>query len=156
MEIYLADEQDVPLPIEALGRLARTVLEEEGLPAATEVGILFVTDEVMAGYNRRFLGKEGPTDVLALPLTLPDVPAHGWMAAGQNGPPLGIGDVFVAPGFVRRQALESGLGIDDEMFLMVTHGLLHLLGYDHTTDAEAEVMEGRERALLALVGVERR
>ena len=152
----MEDEQDVPLSIEPLRRLARIVLEEERLPPETEVGIMFVTDDTMALHNRRFLGGEGPTDVLALPLVPP-----GHQPRASDGPtddrvPFGLGDIFVAPGFVHRQARELGSDHEDEMSLMITHGLLHLLGYDHETDAEAGVMEERERALLALVGVDRR
>ena len=156
MDIYLADEQDVPLSIEPLRRLARIVLEEERLPLETEVGIMFVTDEAMAGHNRRFLGKEGPTDVLALPLAPPAVNPPAGTEKVSGGVPYGLGDVIVAPRVVHRQAEEQGVDPDDEMSLMVAHGLLHLIGYDHGTDAEADLMEDRERALLALVGVERR
>lgn len=155
MEIYLSDEQDVPLPIESVRRLACIVLEEEGLPPRTEVGIMFVTDEAMAGYNRRYLGKEGPTDVLALPLN----PSEGYDPAArtcESGPPPSIGDVLVAPHYVHEQASSMGADPGHEISLMVTHGLLHLLGYDHMTDVEADLMEGRERALLAMVGMERR
>ncbi len=156
MDIYLADEQDVPLSTGPLHRLARIVLESEGLPPETEVGIVFVTDQVMARHNRRFLGQDRPTDVLALPLNPP-----GEAIPVRNGPvsagvPYALGDVFVAPRFVLRQAGRLGVRPEDEMFLMVAHGLLHLIGYDHTTEAEAEVMEARERDLLAMVGVERR
>ena len=155
MEIYLSDEQDVPLPIESVRRLARTVLAAEGLPAGTEVGIMFVTDEVMARYNRRFLGQEGPTDVLALPLNPAGTCKSDASETGE-GPPHSIGDVFIAPCFVHNQAQESRADSGHEILLMVTHGLLHLLGYDHINSAEADIMEDRERTLLATVGVERR
>ena len=150
MDIYLADEQDVPLSIGPLRRLARLVLESEGLPPETEVGVTFVSDEVMAEYNLRFLGREGPTDVLALPLDPPG--ARRPAPSSGAGPPYGLGDVFVAPGYVRRRAGELGVRPEDEMFLMVAHGLLHLIGYVHDTEAEAEAMEARERELLARAG----
>jgi hypothetical protein len=63
---------------------------------------------------------------------------------------------FVAPRFVHRQARDLGSDPDDELSLMITHGLLHLVGYDHESEPEADVMEERERSLLALVGVDRR
>ena len=152
----MEDEQDVPLSIEPLRRLALIVLEEERLPAETEVGITFVTDDTMAQHNRRFLGGRGPTDVLALPLApRGDLPSASDGAAA-DPVPFGIGDVFVAPRFVHRQAREHGWDASDEMSLMITHGLLHLLGYDHGREEEAMAMEERERSLLALVGVERR
>ena len=152
----MEDEQDVPLSIEPLRRLARIVLEEEHLPPETEVGIMFVTDETMARHNRRFLGGNGPTDVLALPLAPPGDRPPAPDGATAHRVPFGLGDVFVAPRFVHRQAREHGSDPEDEMSLMVTHGLLHLLGYDHETGAEAVAMEERERSLLALVGVDRR
>lgn len=131
------------------------MLDEEGLPTCTEVGIIFVTDEEMAGHNARFLNKHGPTDVLALPLDPPDSPVPS-LSSISDPPPYSIGDVMIAPQYVTDQAREFGTESDHEILLMVTHGLLHLLGYDHTTDSEAELMEGRERELLAAVGVERR
>ena len=153
MDIYVTDEQDVPLPIEPLRSLARLVLESERLPAETEVGIAFVTDEVMSRHNRRFLGGEGPTDVLALPL----IPPEERVGAGAGrGLPYALGDVFVAPRFVLRQAESSGADFEAELSLMVTHGLLHLIGHDHGTESEAIRMEARERDLLARIGVERR
>jgi probable rRNA maturation factor len=75
---------------------------------------------------------------------------------GPAGPPLVIGDVIVAPAYVSRQAAETDVGFDDEMALMVAHGILHLLGYDHIDDGDAELMERREGELLSMVGVERR
>ena len=65
MDIHLADEQDVPLPAGRLRRLAGLVLEREGLPDHAEVGIFFVDDGRMADLNRRYLGREGPTDMTA-------------------------------------------------------------------------------------------
>jgi probable rRNA maturation factor len=64
--------------------------------------------------------------------------------------------VIVAPAYIRRQAVDFEVEFEDEMALMVTHGILHLLGYDHIDDAEAERMEGRERDLLSKVGRTRR
>ena len=67
-----------------------------------------------------------------------------------------IGDVVIAPDYVRRQAQDHGTGTEDEMALMVTHGILHLLGYDHQDDEEAEMMEQREREILGRQGRNRR
>ncbi len=147
MNVFLADEQDDPLEAEPLRRLAEMVMIEEGLPHDTEVTLLLVGDEQISEYNRRFMGREGPTDVLAFPLEqlapgeVPDVPA--------GGPPLSLGDVVIAPSWVRQNARREGTSFDDEMALMVVHGILHLLGYDHQDDEQAEHMEQRERVLLA-------
>jgi probable rRNA maturation factor len=154
VSIFLADEQTESVPLGDLHHLAELVLRLEGYPDEAEVTLLFVSDEEMAGYNQRFLDRDAPTDVLAFPVEelLPGVvPDRDPM-----GPPLMLGDVIVAPAYVRRQAEEHGVGFDDEMALMVTHGMLHLLGYDHVEDADAERMEARERELLAMVGKVRR
>ncbi len=153
MKIFLADEQDVPLSTEPLQRLARLVLEQEGLSANTEVAIMFVSDEAMADYNQRFMDREGPTDVLAFPLE--DL-EPGTPPVSVDGVPVSLGDVIISPGYVHRQAERRHTPPEDEMALMVAHGLLHLLGYDHDTDIQAEQMEARERTLLATVGVDRR
>ena len=153
MDIFLADEQDVPLSTEPLMRLARLVLEEEGLPAHTEVAILLVDDERMADYNRRFMDADGPTDVLAFPLEQLE---PGRPPAADPNLPFVLGDVIISPQYVAGQAEDRHTTTEDELQLMVAHGILHLLGYDHVEDADAEVMEARETALLAKVGVDRR
>ncbi len=154
MSIFLADEQSLDVDVEELRDLAVLVLSEEGYPESTEVAILLVSESEMAGYNKRFLDREGPTDVLAFPVEtllpgiVPDLDPHG--------PPLIAGDVIISPAYVAQQARANGVTSSDEMALMVTHGMLHLLGYDHATDEEAEHMEQRERELLAKVGRTRR
>ena len=154
MSIFLADEQTESVDLTDLHRLAEIILREEGYTDDAEVTLLFVDENEMSSYNERFLSRQGPTDVLAFPVEelLPGVvPGHEL-----RGPPLMLGDVVIAPAYVRRQAEEQGVTYEDEMALMVTHGILHLLGYDHIGDDEAERMEERERELLALVGKERR
>lgn len=154
MSVFLADEQSLEVDTEELRGLAELVLSEEGYPESTEVAILLVSEEEMAGYNKQFLDRDGPTDVLAFPVetllpgVVPDLDPHG--------PPLIAGDVIIAPTYVARQAEGNGVTPSDEMALMVTHGMLHLLGYDHESDGEAELMEQRERELLAKVGRNRR
>lgn len=154
MSVFLANEQSERVELTELRGLAETILRDEGYPETAEVTILLVSDDEMAGYNERFLDRDGPTDVLAFPLeelipgVVPDVNPHG--------PPLVLGDVLIAPSYVRRNAAEIGVGYEDEIALMVTHGVLHLLGYDHESDEDAQRMEDRERHLLSLVGRERR
>lgn len=156
MEIHLSNHQELPVDADALRVLAETVLENEAMPSSTEVGIMLVTDDDMAVHNHRFLGRDGPTDVLALPLAPPGTEHRQCAARAGAGIPYALGDVIIAPGYVRSQARRLGIAYDDEMALMVAHGLLHLIGYDHESDAEAEHMESRERRLLAGIGMERR
>ncbi|HEX5695359.1 MAG TPA: rRNA maturation RNase YbeY [Acidimicrobiia bacterium] len=150
----MADEQGEPVDLEQLRGLAELVLREEGYPGETELTLLLVNEDEMSSYNERFLNRSGPTDVLAFPVEelVPGVAPD----PDPNGPPLMIGDVIVAPAYVGRQAAENEVSFEDEMALMVTHGILHLLGYDHLDDDDAERMERRETELLSMVGKTRR
>jgi probable rRNA maturation factor len=154
VNVFLADEQGESVDLEQLKHLAELVLTEERYPDQTELTLLLVDDREMSAYNQRFLEREGPTDVLAFPVEelVPGlVPDHD-----PNGPPLLVGDVIIAPAYIRGQATDLDVEFDDEMALMVTHGILHLLGYDHQEDQEAVAMERRETEILALVGRDRR
>ncbi len=155
MEINLANHQDLPVDADALRALAKAVLENEDMPSSTEVGLMLVTDDDMAVHNQRFMGRDGPTDVLALPLAPPGLEHRDRATRSGSGVPYALGDVIIAPGYVRGQAQRLGTAYEVEIALMVAHGLLHLIGYDHESDSEAERMESRERHLLAAMGMER-
>lgn len=150
MNIALFDEQDEPLQTDHLVELARIVLRGEGLPEETEVAIALTDADRIAALNGSHLGKDGPTDVLSFPLE--DLAPGLVPNTLAGGPPLAIGDVVICPEVVRSRAEAAAVPFDDEMALMVVHGLLHLLGYDHVDDADAALMEGRERSYLAAVG----
>lgn len=150
MNVLIVDEQDDPLPGGDLLELAELVLRKEGVPEDSEVAIVFIDDAEMTGLNERHRGGVGPTDVLSFPLEEgePGRPPERDPA----GPPLNLGDVFIAPDMVRANAVAGGVEFADELALMVVHGLLHLLGWDHVEDADAARMEERERQLLGAVG----
>lgn len=150
MSVFLADEQDESLDPQPLRALADQVLSAEGLAPGTELAVMLVGEDEMTGYNERFMKRKGPTDVLAFPLedAVPGRPP----VSSIDGGPLNLGDVFICPTVVRRNATEAEVPFEDEMELMVVHGILHVLGYDHTNDGEAVAMEDRERELLGLVG----
>lgn len=154
MNVFVADEQTEPVDVNSLRALAVSVLEAEECPPGSEVSLMLVGDDDMAGYNQRFLRRAGPTDVISLPIEelAPGRPP----TVTKLGPPPMLGDVIIAPAYVRRQADELETEFDDEVALMVVHGLLHLLGYDHADDTDAERMEERERRLLAAAGRKRR
>jgi probable rRNA maturation factor len=154
VNIAIADERDDPLPIGPFSELATIVLAGEGLPADTEVAITFVDPTEMTVLHEQYMGKDGPTDVLAFPLedSVPGSPP----AATASGPPVALGDVVICPDVVRANTEGDESLFADEMALMVVHGLLHLLGYDHIDDADAEQMEAQERRYLEQVGRRRR
>ena len=152
MNVFLADEQGEPLDSKPIVAIAERVLTTEGMPANAEVAIVLVGEDEMAGYNERFMERSGPTDVLAFPvekLTPGEVPT-----TVANGQPLSLGDIFVCPAVVKGQAAELGVTLDHEMALIVTHGILHLLGYDHNQPDDAARMTAREREILAREGIE--
>ena len=159
VEVFAADEQ-TDRPVETLRwvRLASSVLEAEGVAGDAELSILFVDEGAMADLNKRFLGKDGATDVLAFPID--EEPAEGGRSpdSGGTGPtsvtpepedlPTLVGDVVICPAVAARNAPEHAGTYDDELALLLVHGVLHLLGMDHMDDDEATAMEAREQELL--------
>jgi probable rRNA maturation factor len=153
MNVFLTDEQPIPVDVSRLRLLAEHVIREEGFPDETELTIMLVDDVNMAGYNEQFMSRTGPTDVLAFPVeSLQPGVVPKWYP---GDPPILLGDVIVAPDHVSRQAAEQGVEFSDEISLMVVHGTLHLMGWDHVDDAQAEEMEVRERRLLSGLGMSR-
>ncbi len=129
-----------------LTTLTQFVLERESKPDNTEVSISFVDNGKIAELNERFRGIEGPTDVLSFEC---DNIADDMTAAdGPDCPLYELGDVIIAPDVARAQSVEYGNSFEQEISLLLVHGLLHLCGYDHIKDDEAEVMEAREKELL--------
>jgi probable rRNA maturation factor len=159
LDVYAADEQaDPPVAVERWSALARSVLDAEGIRNDTEVSLLFVDEVSIAALNERFLERDGPTDVLAFPIE--EVPGRGGRSPDEGGtgpgpeepeadPLLMLGDVVICPAVADRNAAEHGVPFEDEIALLVVHGILHLLGMDHEADDEAEQMERREQQLLA-------
>jgi probable rRNA maturation factor len=158
VDVFCADEQrDRPVEIGRWSTLARSVLVERGIKGDAEVSLLFVDEPSIAALNERFMGKHGPTDVLAFPVEddplptgrSPDMGGTGPGADVADEPLLLLGEVVVCPSVAARNAVDHGSTYEDELALLVVHGLLHLLGMDHQVDAEAERMEALERSLLA-------
>jgi probable rRNA maturation factor len=154
MPVLISDEHPSSgVDLDDIRGWAEATLIAEGFSSA-EVAVSLIADDDMASWNAQALGGQGATDVLSFPLE-ELTPGRPPVASG-DGPPLLLGDVMIAPDYVRRQAAELGVSVQDELALMVTHGVLHLLGYDHEDDAEAEVMEARERHILESQGRVRR
>ena len=155
MSVFVSDEQsEIDVDIERWLRLAQLVLKEERAPVDAEMSVLFVDELAIGDLNAKFLGGTGPTDVLAFPIDDDHVPSGRRPDEGGRGPgstsdpsdpPVVLGDVVVCPAVARRQAPEHAGTLDDELALLVVHGVLHLLNYDHAEAGEAEVMQRRER-----------
>ncbi len=135
-------------------RAARAALAaaEEGvakegvtLPGEAEVSLVLADDATLGRLNRQYRGVEGPTNVLSFAVSEGSAPES-------NGPLL-LGDVVLAYETVRRESEEQGKRFSDHLCHLVVHGVLHLLGYDHGSEAQAGAMERLEIAALAGLGV---
>lgn len=121
---------------------------ERALAAAGDTGdlvILLADDEAVRDLNARFRGQDLPTNVLSFP-----APTDGPFGEDGRRP---LGDIALASGVCVREAALQRKPLADHLQHLVAHGVLHLVGYDHQTDGEAEIMEALERRILAGLGV---
>ena len=126
-----------------LGAATDVACESCGWPAL-EVGVLLCDDARMVELNGQFRGKQTPTNILSFP------------SGEEAGPDIEYvtpGELAIAFETVRDEALRDGKAFGDHFVHLWIHGLLHLMGYDHETDADADIMEGTETQLLALLGI---
>ena len=121
-------------------RLAGYLLEQLELPATTELSVLITTDGEIHALNRDYRGKDRPTDVLSFS-----------MREGGGLPGDLLGDIVISLETCERQAREKGWTLEEEVGFLTLHGMLHLLGYDHEKDDEAEVMEAKTQEVWARV-----
>ncbi len=120
-----------------LDRQARAILSDVG-EAPAELGILFVGDQRMRSLNRQYRGKDRTTDVLAFA-----------MREAPHSSSTVLGDVVIAVPTAVRQAKEGQRSLDEELTVLLVHGILHLCGYDHErSEKEARRMQRRERMIL--------
>jgi probable rRNA maturation factor len=149
-----------------VGRAVAAALTAAGAPSPASVGVRLSDDRVLAALNAEHMGETGPTDVLSFPILPPEAfPAHPGQARGRRQPasfplPRGarqpLGDIVVSVQRAIVQAAEGRGGQTgdvrwspaDELRLLVTHGVLHLCGWDHASLAEESAMRALERRLL--------
>lgn len=122
-------------------RIAQAVFEHDGASSAAELSVLLANDTFVQSLNRKFRGKDKPTNVLSFP----NAPTP---AGALYEEPSSLGDIALAFETVKAEAQTQGKSFDDHLAHLVVHGVLHLLGYDHIDDKDAEKMEKRERELL--------
>lgn len=115
------------------------------------VSLVFTDDAGIAALNRRYRGLDAPTDVLSFS----QLDASSPKVALPDGAPLLLGDIVISVERAAAQARDYGHTWEREMGFLLVHGLLHLLGYDHETPAEAAEMEARQEAVLCSLGLNR-
>ncbi|WP_299035408.1 rRNA maturation RNase YbeY [uncultured Pseudokineococcus sp.] len=143
MSVEVANETAHRVDERELADLARHVLDALHVHPQAELSVLVVDEEAMAALHVQHMGEEGPTDVLSFPM---DELRPG--SDGEPSPPGLLGDVVLCPEVAARQARAAGHSTADELLLLTTHGVLHLLGYDHHEPEEERAMFALQRQLL--------
>ena len=140
---YRGDDVARIVDIEALVLFA---MKSEGKPSSSEVSVIFVDNDRMQELNRDYRGLDRPTDVLSFECDNLD---DGFAIPLSDEAPYELGDIVIAPDVAEQQAPRYGLSFADEISLLIVHGILHLCGWDHMDDMEAQAMEARETAILS-------
>ena len=152
MSVEIANESGVDVNEAALAALARHVLDQMRVHPLAELSVLLVDEAAMTDLHQRWLGEPGPTDVLAFPMDeLRAPPPGGQTDHGGDGQPVPglLGDVVLCPQVAIEQACKAEHSVHEELDLLCTHGILHLLGYDHAEPDEHATMFGLQDRLLA-------
>lgn len=143
MSIEVNNESGVEVDEAEFAALARHVLDEMHVHQQTDLSVLLVDTDVMADLHVRWMDEPGPTDVLSFPM---DELRPG---TDSEPTPAGLlGDVVLCPQVAADQARAAGHSTVEELLLLETHGILHLLGYDHAEPAEEKEMFALQRRLL--------
>ncbi len=146
MSIEIANESGADVDTDAILAAARYALDEMGVNPLAELSVLLVDIDYMTELNHRWMGSDGPTDVLAFPMDEGSVD-HGPGEAGAGEPAL-LGDIVLCPEVAAKQAVAAGHTTADELHLLTVHGVLHLLGYDHAEPEEEREMFALQARLL--------
>lgn len=145
MSVEVANESGTPVDEEALSLLARFVLDRLRIHPQAELSVLLVDEAAMSELHVQWMDEPGPTDVLSFPMDELRPPRDD----DERPVPGLLGDVVLCPTVAERQAAAAGHTPDDELHLLTTHGILHLLGYDHADPAEEREMFGLQDEIVA-------
>lgn len=150
--IEVNNESGVAVDESALAELARAVLDSMGVSPLAELSVVLVDVDAMSTLHEQWMDLAGPTDVMAFPMdTLPAGAGSGPGGGPGNPPDVGpalLGDVILCPDVAARQAAAAGHSTESELLLLTTHGVLHLLGYDHGTDEDEAEMFALQATLV--------
>ena len=144
MPVEVANESELAVDESELAGVCSYVLGELKVNPLAELSVLCVDTEYMSTLHERWMGEKGATDVLAFPMDELDTARPD---DADSGPAM-LGDVVLCPSVAVRQARAAGHSMDDELVLLATHGVLHLLGYDHMEPEEEKEMFALQQKLL--------
>lgn len=143
MAVDVNNESTVQADLEAVSALGRHILDRLHVHPEAEVSIILVDEDAMERLHLEWMDLTGPTDVMSFPMDE--------LSPGRPGSPTPagtLGDIVICPQVAAEQAARGGHSTADEILLLTTHGMLHLLGFDHGEPAEREEMFGLQRELL--------
>ncbi|MCA5894887.1 rRNA maturation RNase YbeY [Isoptericola sp. NEAU-Y5] len=143
MSIEVNNESGAEVDEAEFAALGRFVLDSMHVHPLSELSILFVDTDAMSQLHVQWMDEPGPTDVLSFPM---DELRPG--REGEQTPPGTLGDVVLCPEVAAEQAVVAGHSTVEELLLLTTHGILHLLGYDHAEPEEEKEMFALQRRLL--------
>src|SRR5260370_41161542 len=158
MSIEIANESGVDVDESLLAGLARHVLDDMRVHPLAELSVLLVDEPAMTELHVRWMGEEGPTDVLAFPMDELRLPQPGAAAHGDHGAPdpdagqTLLADVVICPQVAEVQAAEAGQDVRGEVDPLCPHGILHLLAYDHAQPQDHAQMLGIQGPLACFLG----
>jgi probable rRNA maturation factor len=130
MTIEVTNTSGQLVPATEINSLLTFALLELELNPECEINVSFVDDEYMTELHVKWMDEPGTTDVLSFPMDMPEI----------AGEAVTLGDIVISPVVAADQALQQGHSIEHEIFILATHGLLHIIGYDHADKAEEKVM----------------
>lgn len=146
VSIEIANESGADVDTDSVRAVARHALAQMGVNPLAELSVLLVDIEYMGELNHRWMGGDGPTDVLAFPMDEGTIDHGPGEPAGAE--PALLGDIVLCPEVAAKQAATAGHSTADELHLLTVHGCLHLLGYDHAEPEEEREMFGLQARLL--------
>jgi probable rRNA maturation factor len=151
MTVEVNNESGADVDERALAELGRFVLDALRIDPLAELSVLLVDAEAMAALHVQWMDLPGPTDVMAFPMDVADGPTERFDPSAppgtdENPAAALLGDVVLCPTVAADQAASAGHSVEAELHLLATHGILHLLGYDHAdADEEREMFELQAR-----------
>ena len=130
MTVELVNRSGALVPENQMHTLINYGIEYMELNPECEISLTFVDPQEMEELHIKWMDEAGPTDVLSFPMDMPE----------KRGDVVTLGDIVISPAVAAKQATEAGHSVEHEMYILATHGLLHILGYDHADPDEEKVM----------------
>jgi len=139
MTLEITNTSGILVPATEMQSLITFAFKELDLHSDCELNMVFVDDEEMTKLHIKWMNEEGTTDVLSFPMDLPDSKEQA----------VTLGDIVISPRVAAEQAKSAGHSVEHEIFILATHGLLHILGYDHVELADELIMFELQESIVA-------